>query len=169
MQSSDQVGKRLHLANRRLVALLIFIMLLGAQFGWSLFSEREPYPVIKMPSFSLPAETAGTVPSRSRQTTISYEDGTIITPTVGELMGEDFRYSAVSPSYDYAFRPENNLDGKGALSDPEIVSWLSSRAEILNGTSDVVSIDFCWVESKIDITTGQSVSAMPCELSRVEF
>ena len=169
MQSPDEVAQRPNTANRRLVALAVFILFLGAQLAWSLLSDREPYPVVKMPSFALQAETEGTVLSRPQLTTITYEDGTVITPAVRELMGEDFRYSAVGPSYDYAFRPENNAGGKGALSDPEMISWLSSRAQVLNEKSEVVSMEFCWKDTRLDIATGQPVSTQPCEIMRLDF
>jgi hypothetical protein len=149
------------LAKRRLTALAVFGAVLLAQGVYSFAVEPEPYPTVRMPSFGAAPTRAGLFPSRMVQVTVTYQDGSSVSPRVSEIM-DGVRFSAARPTLNYVFKP-------GKPVDDETRAWLQARAKAVGPGSEPASVEVCWQDAAVNVEDAQVVNAKPCETTVVTF
>ena len=149
--------------SRRALVVVAFLSALVVQSGVSFAVEPEPYPAIKMPTFADAPKASGIFPTSVVSLTITYQDGSTITPHVSEVFDE-FRFSSARYSLDYLFKP-----GADRPIDSEVTEWLAANARDLAPGKVPDRIDMCWQKADLDIRSAEYENLSPCEAVRIEL
>jgi hypothetical protein len=149
--------------SRRALLTVAFGVALVVQAAVSFVVEPEPYPAIKMPSFGDAPKSSGIFPTSIASATITYTDGSTLTPHISELL-DDFRFSSAQYSFDYVFKP-----GSGRAADPEVTEWLAARARELAPGRVPDRVDMCWQKAALNIRSAEYESLTPCESVRIKL
>lgn len=149
--------------SRRALITVAFLSALVVQAGVSFVVEPEPYPAVKMPAFGDAPKPSGLFRTSVASITITYKDGSTLTPPVSELF-DDFRFSSARYSLDYVFKPDS-----GRTADAEVIEWLTRNARDLASGKDPQHIDMCWKVADLNIRSAEYENVSPCTTARIEL
>lgn len=167
-EASHRDGRRSPSDRRRLVMIGLLAAALIGQGAYSFGVHPEPYPTIRLPSFSGAPDDRGAVHTTTLEITIAYAAGPDVVAHADELMAElpsGSRRSAV----DHVFIPANNQHDPRPADDPDVTKWLKERVQSLGGGRPPTSVTFCWREVDIDVRTPEATNRQACELAMVEL